>query len=164
MRNAVFLGGDAMSDIVERLRKEELYWFCYPDYLGSDLPEEAADEITRLRAENRELSLQLLQAQGQAADAIAERDELQAVFDKTREANMRAIKRWQEVTGRDKSWPDHDYLILWLLERWDEARAALRLFYGYGCPACGGDCGSANPPVNLCPVQAAHRALAERAP
>jgi hypothetical protein len=157
MRDAVFLGGDAVSDIVERLRDGHELW-------PAPIKLEAIDEITRLRAENRELSLQLLQAQGQAADAIAERDELQAVFDKTREANMRAIKRWQEVTGRDKSWPDHDYLILWLLERWDEARAALRLFYGYGCPACGGDCGSANPPVNLCPVQAAHRALAERAP
>jgi hypothetical protein len=102
------------------------------------------DEIIRLRADNehlranleaavashqeavRELTLQLLQAQGQAADALAERDELQAVFDKTREANMRAIKRWQEVTGRDKSWPDHDYLILWLLEQWDDTRAALQ--------------------------------------
>jgi hypothetical protein len=111
MRDAVFLGSDAVSryDLVERLEDVRDTSELEGLFNTSALYGEAADEITRLRAE--------------LATATAELDELQVVFDKTREANMRAIKRWQEVTGRDKSWPDHDYLILWLLEQWDEARS-----------------------------------------
>jgi hypothetical protein len=29
-------------------------------------------------------------------------------------------------------------------------REALRRWQHYGCPDCGGDCGSANPPVSCC--------------
>ena len=39
--------------------------------------------------------------------------------------------------------------------------AALRSFRGFGCPICGGDCASANPPVSNCPMQAAAAALKE---
>lgn len=39
-------------------------------------------------------------------------------------------------------------------------REALTLFQSFGCPACGGDCGSANPPVTSCPMGIAHQALA----
>jgi hypothetical protein len=38
-------------------------------------------------------------------------------------------------------------------------RAALLAFRGYGCPACGGDCASANPPVSLCIMKEADAAL-----
>lgn len=43
----------------------------------------------------------------------------------------------------------------------DKARLseALRTFESYGCPVCGGDCASANPPVMFCPMQAARVAL-----
>lgn len=39
-----------------------------------------------------------------------------------------------------------------------EALIALR---DYGCPACSGDCGSANPPMNFCPMQKASAAIAK---
>lgn len=39
-----------------------------------------------------------------------------------------------------------------------EARKALDLFEHYGCPICHGDCASANPPVDCCPMEAARRA------
>jgi len=38
-----------------------------------------------------------------------------------------------------------------------EARQAVALFENYGCPVCHGDCASANPPVNCCPMEAARR-------
>ena len=38
-----------------------------------------------------------------------------------------------------------------------EARKALDLFEHYGCPICHGDCSSANPPVDCCPMEAARR-------
>ncbi len=40
--------------------------------------------------------------------------------------------------------------------------AALNNLMIYGCPACNGDCSSANPPVIGCPMEAAHAALGER--
>lgn len=42
----------------------------------------------------------------------------------------------------------------------DRLRGALRQFYPGPCPACSGDCESANPPVVICPMQMARAALA----
>jgi hypothetical protein len=39
-------------------------------------------------------------------------------------------------------------------------REALTLLQSFGCPACSGDCGSANPPVTSCPMTITHQALA----
>ena len=50
----------------------------------------------------------------------SERDELQAGFDLRWKADRRAIKRWQDATGRTMTWPDHADLVVWLLERLDE--------------------------------------------
>lgn len=56
-----------------------------------------------------------LQAERDAA--VAERDELQQTFDLRWDANMRAIRRWQEAhPGNDLVWPDHADLVVWLLE------------------------------------------------
>ncbi len=40
-------------------------------------------------------------------------------------ADMRAIKRWQETTGRHLVWPDHADMCVWLLERLDEAETRI---------------------------------------
>lgn len=53
------------------------------------------------------------------ADELAE---LQVVFDLRWRADMRAIKRWQEATGRTMVWPDHADLCVWLLEQLDAER------------------------------------------
>lgn len=42
-----------------------------------------------------------------------------------------------------------------------ELLGALRLLRGFGCPACNGDCASANPPVSTCPMQVAGAAIAK---
>lgn len=41
----------------------------------------------------------------------------------------------------------------------DRMRAALERWQHYGCPDCGGDCGSANPPVACCIMRETHEAL-----
>lgn len=41
----------------------------------------------------------------------------------------------------------------------NDAGKALQDFVSYGCPACGGDCSAANPPVSLCPMQSARAVL-----
>lgn len=47
--------------------------------------------------------------------AAEERDELQSVFASRWEADRRAIARWQEATGRKRTWPDHADMVVWLL-------------------------------------------------
>lgn len=44
-------------------------------------------------------------------------------------------------------------------DRFAPAIAALEQFQSYGCPHCNGDCSAANPPVALCPMQMADKAL-----
>lgn len=56
--------------------------------------------------------------------AEAERDELQDVFDRSWNADMRAIKAWQAANpGNDLVWPDRTALVSWLLAERDAARA-----------------------------------------
>jgi hypothetical protein len=45
----------------------------------------------------------------------------------------------------------------------ERLRGALQLWRSSGCWVCGGDCGSANPPVDpeYCPMQVARAALGE---
>lgn len=39
------------------------------------------------------------------------------------DADMRAIRRWQEATGKELVWPDHADLVVWLLEQLELAEA-----------------------------------------
>lgn len=34
-----------------------------------------------------------------------------------------------------------------------QQRKLVEFFRSFGCPVCNGDCGSANPPVNFCPMK-----------
>ena len=53
--------------------------------------------------------------------------ELESLFDLCHNADMRAIKQWQEATGRTRVWPDQTALVGWLLERLDEAEASIQI-------------------------------------
>lgn len=59
-------------------------------------------------------------AQAKMMEARDEAAELQSTFDLVWKAQMRAIKRWQEATGRELVWPDQADLCVWLLEQLDE--------------------------------------------
>lgn len=57
---------------------------------------------------------------GRLDAASDEIEELRAGFDLRWEADMRAIKRWQEAhPGKELVWPDHADLVVWLLEQLD---------------------------------------------
>ena len=62
---------------------------------------------------------------------MSELDELRAGFELRWAADMRAIKEWQRVTGRELTWPDHADLCVWLLG--EIQRLGLRLA---GIPEC----------------------------
>lgn len=60
------------------------------------------------------------------AELTTEKAEQEASFDLRWKADMRAIKRWQEKTGRTQVWPDHADLCVWLLERIKGLEASVR--------------------------------------
>lgn len=57
-------------------------------------------------------------------------EEYEQMFDLRYKADMRAIKRWREATGRHLVWPDHADLCVWLLEQNERLRAALEQIAG----------------------------------
>lgn len=86
------------------------------------------------------------------------------------ERNERTVRsdRRKKTVGKAELWVTE---LDALLERIRTAEAdkarlseALRTFESYGCPVCGGDCASANPPVMFCPMQAARVALSGSGP
>ena len=55
--------------------------------------------------------------------------EVDETFDLRWDADMRAIKRWQDAhPGNDLVWPDHADMVVWLLEQLDEMKG-----YCMGC-------------------------------
>ena len=52
--------------------------------------------------------------QDQIADLKRQVEENEASFNLRRDADMRAIKRWQEATGQELVWPHHADLCLCL--------------------------------------------------
>jgi hypothetical protein len=58
-------------------------------------------------------------------DRAKRTDELEHTFAMRWKADMKAIERWQNATGKDLVWPDHADLCVWLLEQRDELLGAL---------------------------------------
>lgn len=75
--------------------------------------------------EHDETAAMLRRLHARAVAAEAEAEELQRTFDLRWKADMRAIKRWQDATGRTLTWPDHADAVVFLLEKLDAAEAAL---------------------------------------
>lgn len=61
----------------------------------------------------------ILAALNAVPDLLTDRAESEASFDLRWKADMRAIRMWQEATGRTEVWPDHADLCVWLLGRID---------------------------------------------
>jgi hypothetical protein len=57
--------------------------------------------------------------------AVGELTELGQVFSVRWDADMRAIKLWQETTGEDNVWPDHTDLVFYLMMQLDMAEQAM---------------------------------------
>jgi len=62
-------------------------------------------------------------------DAVeAERDEIQAVFDKMWEVDLRAIKAWQEAhPGNELVWPDRGKHATWLMPQLEDCKRQARI-------------------------------------
>lgn len=75
--------------------------------------------------------------------------------DAERIANNRARELTDARIAADRAEAERDAATA---ER-DAARAALQRWQYYGCPDCGGDCASANPPIACCIMRETHEAL-----
>lgn len=104
--------------------------------------------------------------------------ELRRYFDLRRDADQRAIARWQKAhPGKELVWPDHADLCVWLMVRYEELKnAAARMVDAMEvchvcggllalddiesphCEDCSGDCGDHAPP-NCTPIFVLHRQL-----
>lgn len=91
---------------------------------------ESEDRMRALIAEQKQsLETHIAGLNESNAETDAEKlAELEALFDLRHNADMRAIKCWQEATGRDLIWPDQADLCVWLLEQLDKTRALLQPF------------------------------------
>lgn len=95
--------------------------FCYRverddgSWANLDLAEMTATERERvISASGPEMGWKV------AFKIMADAEEHNASFDLRWKADMRAIAKWQEATGRKLTWPDHADLCVWLLEQLDE--------------------------------------------
>jgi hypothetical protein len=125
----------------EKMQRDALYaslndrWnlaACNAGIAGSeyvDYPERVFDRVNETRGGLKralvaaKAEAQTLREKLEAAEK--ERDELQQSFDLRYAADMRAIKRWQEETGRTLVWPDHADLCVRLMKERDTLREAL---------------------------------------
>ncbi len=76
------------------------------------------DDVRTVGADNAQMGSERMDVAFAALEEI-EREEAEdaASFDLRWNADMRAIKRWQEATGRTLTWPDHADLCVWLLDQ-----------------------------------------------
>ena len=94
---------DHINALTERLRGHTMNANTHDNKIlkmASDCGK-AADEIDRLTAEVERLE--------------KDNEEMTLVFDTGWEADQRAIKDWQEITGRKKVWPDRADMVVTLL-------------------------------------------------
>lgn len=53
-------------------------------------------------------------------------EEMNVTFNLMHQANMTAIKMWQEETGENLTWPNHVDLVAWLLRRLESAEGSTK--------------------------------------
>ena len=92
-----------------------------------------SDEIRVLRARIEEslkgfyVSSMVTQVLEQLDVLIQDSVQADEDFDLRWKADQRAIKRWQEATGKTRIWPDHADLCVWLLEQLERNEALLQM-------------------------------------
>ena len=80
-----------------------------------------ADDLTEPGTAARRRHNQRLEVMREAAIRLGE---FERMFDVRFDADMRAIKRWQAVSGKTLSWPEHSDLCVWLMEQLEDAKHA----------------------------------------
>ena len=84
--------------------------------------DEAREALAAAKDKIKELEGQVSYARHERNKALNETDEYKATFDVRWQAQMRAVTRWQEETGKKEFWPGHEDLCLWLLRKLEAAK------------------------------------------
>lgn len=84
--------------------------------------DEAKDALAAAKDKIKELEGQVSYARHERNKALNEIDEYKATFDVRWQAQMRAVTRWQEETGKEIFWPGHEDLCLWLIRKLEAAK------------------------------------------
>jgi len=69
------------------------------------------------------------------------------------------VKRLRYCAPERRDCSRNELAMLDAADRIEKLEAALRRWPDYGCPDCGGDCFSANPPVSCCIMMETREAL-----
>lgn len=84
--------------------------------------DEAKDALAAAKDKIKELEGQVSYARHERNKALNELDECKSTFDVRWQAQMRAVTRWQEETGKEIFWPGHEDLCLWLIRKLEAAK------------------------------------------
>jgi predicted nucleic acid-binding Zn-ribbon protein len=84
--------------------------------------DEAREEIAALKDRIKELEGQVSYARHERNKALNEIDGYKSTFDVRWQAQMRAVTRWQEETGKKEFWPGHEDLCLWLMRKLEASK------------------------------------------
>jgi len=96
---------------------------------------DTAERIKRIE-KNREKLRALPQFHEDVTWLIERVQELEKSFDLRWEADMRAIKKWQEAGGDELTWPDHADLCVCLMEQNDKKGTVINTLYNALDRAC----------------------------
>jgi hypothetical protein len=122
-RETVWLPMDQAKQLREWLGEREYPAFDDPQNALVDALEKAIESIdseTLVNATNRELASQIA-----ASESMAPFAELPVTFDLMWNADMRAIKAWQDAHPETEGmvWPDRANHVMWLMDQLDAAKA-----------------------------------------
>lgn len=82
----------------------------------------AADLVLSINGEHRPIACEAARKLKEMHDAATEQEQS---FDLRWNADMRAIKKWQETTGRTLTWPDHADLVVYIQGRLEAAERVI---------------------------------------
>lgn len=88
-------------------------------------PLELCSEWLELKSHFEYLAEYVRTSNARIAELEASKLSRQTAFDMRWKADMRAIKRWQEETGEELTWPDHADLCVWLMKKLAESAVKL---------------------------------------
>lgn len=98
-------------------------WFALSRKIISALRRQALAQGYHYEARAQVLEAKIAWLEADNATLQAELAERVASFEMRHESDMRAIKLWQEATGKELIWPNHADLCVWLMQELTTLRA-----------------------------------------
>ena len=152
-----------VDNIITVHEKLEDVWGGSVEYIHAAAHDALAAELKAVNAKLTEANEEISVDNGYIKMLSEEKRKINYLFDCAIEQRDALAEKLSQVESerdalKETSKDSFEYIRKISKER-DAARAALQVFRSYGCPQCNGDYGSANPPVNFCPMQMASAAL-----